>query len=145
MGLCVLLSGGLLHLTTQGGGAGRSARGQLLAVWLSLLIFQSLRALGFAWRFWKDPKYVCWERRDEETKEGGKEQIQAASTPYINAYLFPRSLHPSLPTGARSPPSPSTWCWSALVLLSFRERARSSNSFNETIWLTGKKTIGVDA
>ena len=75
MGLCVLLSGGLLHLTTQGGGAGRSAGGQLLPVWLSLLVFQSLRALGFAWRFWKDPKYVYWGGRDEETKEKGKEQI----------------------------------------------------------------------
>jgi hypothetical protein len=37
-------------------GGGKNA---LVPVWVSLLVFQSLRALGFAYRFWKDPKYVC--------------------------------------------------------------------------------------
>ncbi|GAB5029858.1 multidrug resistance protein norm [Nannochloropsis oceanica] len=56
MGVCVLISGILLHLTTHGGTVGRSAGGKLFQVWLSLLVFQLLRGLGFAWRFWKDPK-----------------------------------------------------------------------------------------
>ena len=51
MGGCVLVSGGLLHLTTRAvPGAG------LLPVWLSLLVFQALRVLGFAYRFYRDPK-----------------------------------------------------------------------------------------
>lgn len=136
MGLCVLFSGGLLHLTTRRGGAGRGAGGQLLPVWLSLLVFQSLRALGFAWRFWKDPKCVYWGLHGgrDGTKNENEEHISALSRIKSHAYL-PRSL----PLGARSPPSPSTWWWSAPVLLSFRECARPSNSFNETMaWLVGK-------
>jgi len=57
MGLCVLLSGSLLHLTTRGRGATAfvgSGAGQLFNVWMTLLVFQSLRALGFAYRFWID-------------------------------------------------------------------------------------------
>lgn len=57
MGLCVLLSGSLLHLTTHGRDATAfvgSGAGQLFSVWMALLVFQSLRALGFAYRFWID-------------------------------------------------------------------------------------------
>lgn len=92
MGLCVLLAGGLLHLTTQGGGAGRSAGGQLLPVWLSLLVFESLRALGFAWRFWKDPKYVYGKR-------GGNSRIKRVgceSEDQLPQRLPSSSIHPFL-------------------------------------------------
>lgn len=50
MVLCVTVAGGLLHW------AGKSGRQGLLPVWLSLLLFQGLRALGFAYRFWRDPR-----------------------------------------------------------------------------------------
>jgi hypothetical protein len=90
MGLCVLLSGGILHLTTQGGGTERSAGGQLLPVWLSLLVFQSLRALGFAWRFWKDPKYVY----GKGGKQSQNNEWAENGTPTISTFV---SLAPSLP------------------------------------------------
>jgi hypothetical protein len=52
MGLCVAVTGGVLYW------AGQSGKQGLLPVWLSLLLFQALRALGFALRFWLDPRSV---------------------------------------------------------------------------------------
>lgn len=49
MALCVVAAGVPLLLLSWG-----TIGGGLTGVWLSLLLFQSLRALGFAYRFWID-------------------------------------------------------------------------------------------
>lgn len=92
MGVCVLISGILLHLTTHGGTVGRSAGGKLFQVWLSLLVFQLLRGLGFAWRFWKDPKYV-YERGGEKPRDN----IWGMKSKHHLTQVF-ASLDPLLPS-----------------------------------------------